>query len=97
MVTPRLTLAIFLLFQIFDGVFTFFAVRAYGFAAEANLLLATWMSLIGAGPAIIGAKIVAGACGGLLYGLRVHGPLLGVTAFYLVGVIAPWIVVLRAL
>ena len=96
-VTPRLTLVLFLLFQLCDGIFTFFVVRAYGFTAEANALLASWMALVGIGPALVGAKVLAGACGTLLYQLHVHRALFAVTALYAVAAIGPWIVVLKQL
>jgi hypothetical protein len=94
--TPHLVLAIFLVTQVFDGLFTYVAVDAYGVIAEGNLLLATWIELVGAGPAILGAKLLAAGCGVVLYSLGVRRALLGLTVFYLVAAIAPWLVVLRA-
>ena len=97
MLTPHLVLAMFLVTQAYDGLFTYVAVHAYGVMAEGNLLLATWIQLVGPGPAILGAKLLAAGCGVLLYTLGVRRALLGLTIFYAVAAIAPWLVVLRAL
>ena len=93
--TPHLVLAIFLVAQAYDGLFTYVVVDAYGVIAEGNLLLATWIDLVGAGPAILGAKLMAAACGVLLHCLGVQRALLGLTVFYAVAAIAPWLVVLQ--
>ena len=95
MATTRLILPIFLIAQACDGLFTYAAVQAYGLMAEGNLLLETWMALVGAGPAIVGAKVVAASCGVLLYWLGIHRVLLGLTVFYGVAAIGPWLVVLQ--
>lgn len=97
MLTSQLVLAIFLIAQAYDGLFTYVAVRAYGVVAEGNILLATWIELVGPGPAIFGAKLLAGSCGVLLYCLGVRRALLGLTIFYAVGAIAPWLFVLHHL
>jgi hypothetical protein len=94
-VTPHLVLAMFLIAQVFDGLFTYAAVHAYGVVAEGNMLLATWMHLVGPGPAILGAKLLAAGCGVLLYCLGVRRALVGLTMFYAVAAIVPWLVVLR--
>ncbi|MBA3270829.1 MAG: hypothetical protein H0T71_09980 [Acidobacteria bacterium] len=97
MVTPRLILSAFIIAQVCDAVFTYAAVQAYGVAAEGNVLLATWMALVGPEPALIGAKLMAAGCGVLLYCLGVHRVLLGLTIFYGVAAIGPWLMVLRQL
>jgi hypothetical protein len=91
-VTSRLTLWLFLLAQACDGVFTYIAVRAYGIIAEGNVLLATWMMLVGAGPALVGAKSMASACGVLLYRVGRRDVLLALTVVYAVAAIAPWVI-----
>jgi hypothetical protein len=93
--TPRLLLALFLVAQVFDGLFTYIAVRAFGLLMEGNVLLATWMSLVGPGPALIGAKLLAAGCGIILYWLDVRRALLAVTVFYGVVAIGPWLFVLH--
>jgi hypothetical protein len=93
MVLSRLTLLLFLTAQGFDGLFTYVAVHAYGVHAEGNMLIATWMALVGPGAALFGAKTVAGACGLLLYARGLHRTLSLLTVLYLIGAIGPWLVV----
>ncbi len=69
---PRLVILLFLVAQGWDGIFTYVAVHAYGITAEGNAIIATWMHLIGPVPALIGAKLLAGLCGVLLYVRGVH-------------------------
>ena len=86
-------LLLFLVAQGWDGVFTYIAVGAHGLAAEGNVLLATWMALVGPAPALLGAKLLAVSCGVLLYALGVHRVLAGLTILYAVGAIGPWILI----
>lgn len=92
----RLTLLLFLAAQGWDGIFTYVAVDAYGLGAEGNLLVATWMGLLGPAPALVGAKLGAAACGILLYMLGEHRALAALTVFYAVGAIVPWILIFQA-
>lgn len=85
----------FLVAQACDGFFTYVAVEAYGHMAEGNMLLETWMRLVGPEPAIVGAKLLAGGCGLFLYCLGLHRVLFGLTLFYGVAAIGPWLVTLR--
>ena len=91
----RLLLALFLITQACDGLFTYVVVDAFGPIAEGNLLLATWITLVGPEPAILGAKMLAGAGGVLLYCQGLHRVLLGLTLFYNVFAIAPWLFTLQ--
>jgi hypothetical protein len=93
MVASRLMLLLFLAAQAFDGLFTYAAVHAYGLPAEGNILIATWIGLIGPVPAIFAAKILAGACGVLLYLRGVHRTLAVLTMLYAIGAVGPWLVV----
>jgi hypothetical protein len=93
MVASRLVLLLFLTAQGFDGLFTYTAVHAYGLHAEGNILIATWMALVGPAAALFGAKTVA--CGGglLLYARGMHRTLFLLTIVYIVGAVAPWLMV----
>lgn len=93
----RLVLLLFLIAQLCDGLFTYVAVSAFGLAAEGNLLLATWMGLVGPAPALLGAKMLAVGCGILLYIKGVHRTLALLTIFYAVGAVGPWLLVLSRL
>jgi hypothetical protein len=93
MVLSRVMLLLFLTAQGFDGLFTYTAVHAYGLHAEGNVLIATWIALVGPAAALFGAKTVAGACGVLLYARGMHRTLSLLTMLYAVGAIGPWLVV----
>lgn len=92
----RLVLLLFLLAQLFDGVFTYVAVSAVGFHAEGNVLLKTWMGLVGPGPTLVAAKLIAGAAGVLVYCHGMHRLLAGLTMLYALVAIGPWLAVYRA-
>ena len=89
---PRLTLALFLVAQLFDGLLTYFAVGALGPDVEGNALLATWITMVGPAAALVGAKGAASLCGVLLYARGVHRGLMLLTFLYLVAAIGPWLV-----
>jgi hypothetical protein len=93
MVASRVMLLLFLAAQGFDALFTYTAVSAYGLHAEGNVLIATWMALVGPAVALCGAKTVACACGVFLYVRGMHRTLSLLTAVYGLGAIGPWMVV----
>ncbi len=95
MVPSRLVLLLFLTAQAWDGIFTFVAVGVHGIAAEGNILLASWMWLVGPAPALVGAKLLASGGGILLYVCGVHRLLAGLTLLYAVAAIVPWLIVFR--
>ena len=88
---PRLWLAIFIVLQVADGMLTYAAIDLFGTSAEGNPLLSTWIMLTGAAPALVGAKLMACACGAVLYVAGVHRVLLGLSALYLFGAVVPWL------
>ena len=95
--TPRVILLVFLLLQLFDGVLTYTAVAVLGVVNEGNVLLATAMHAIGAGPTLVGAKTLASACGFLLYVRGFYAILSALTALYLLVAITPWLMVFHSL
>ena len=88
---PRLWLAIFLVLQCADGVLTYAAVDIFGPSAEGNPLLVAWIAVAGALPAVFGAKLLACACGAVLYATGVHYILLGLTTLYFFAAVLPWL------
>ena len=88
---PRLWLALFVMLQMADGVLTYAAVERFGASAEGNPLLATWILMAGAAPALLGAKLMACACGGVLYAAGVHRDLAGLAALYFFAAVVPWL------
>jgi len=96
-VGPRLLLIVFIVLQAADGWLTYEAVNRFGLSAEGNPILTTWMHLTGPGPAMVGAKLTAIACGAVLYATGVHRVLGGLTALYLFGAVIPWLQIFAAL
>jgi hypothetical protein len=94
MAPARLILIVFVVLQEADGLITYSAVTIFGPHAEGNPLLETWMHVAGPGPALLGAKLLACACGVLLYTLGIRRTLAALTAFYVVAGIGPWLHVL---
>ena len=92
----RLVLLVFLVLQVSDGLLTYAAVSVFGTAAEGNPLIQTWMHLIGAGPTLLGAKLLASGCGVALYALRVKKTLAALTALYAVAAVGPWLRILSS-
>jgi hypothetical protein len=90
----RLTLALFLVCQATDGFLTYFAISVFGQAIEGNPILATWMTLAGAGPTLVVAKLGACACGVILYTHGTHRALASLTALYLLIAVGPWLYLL---
>jgi uncharacterized membrane protein len=95
MAVSRLVLLLFLVAQACDGIFTYVAVSALGLGAEGNLVLSTWMGLVGPAPTLFTAKFLAAAGGLLLYAYGVHRVLAGLTLMYGVAAVGPWLVILR--
>ena len=88
---------IFVLAQVLDGILTYIGVSRLGIEIEANVLLATWMHLIGAPTALLGAKLMACGCGYILYRTAWHRPL-AITAGLCLGVaVIPWIGIVATL
>jgi hypothetical protein len=82
---------LFVLLQFADGVLTYAAVQRFGAGAEGNPILATWIVVTGALPALVFAKLLACACGGVLYAAGVHRVLAGLSALYLLAAVVPWL------
>ena len=88
---PRLILLLFLVAQLVDGLFTYVAVSVYGPGAEANVILAVWMAIIGPAPTLLVAKTVAAGAGVLVYRQGFHGLLAALTAVYATVAVGPWL------
>jgi hypothetical protein len=88
---PRLTLLLFLTFQIADGIITYAATSVFGTLAEGNPILVTWMHVVGIGPTLLGAKLLACAGGYLLYTRRVNVGLAALTLWYAIAAVIPWL------
>jgi hypothetical protein len=84
----------FLLAQAADGALTFVGVRHLGLAVEANPLIAWLIASFGEAGALTGAKLVAGGFGIALHLSAVHKVVAGLTLFYVVVAVLPWIAIL---
>jgi hypothetical protein len=89
-------LLVFLLAQCLDGVFTYVGVKTYGIGVEANPLIAGLMAYVGHGPALMGAKSIAGLLGIGLHVGQVHSAVALLAVFYLAVAVFPWISILFA-
>jgi hypothetical protein len=87
-------LVLFLLAQVLDGALTYVGVVTFGRSIEANPLLAWLMGAVGDGPAVTGAKLVAGSCGIALHLTAVHRIVAVLTLFYLTVAVLPWATIL---
>ena len=87
-------LILFLIAQLLDGVFTYLGVTTHGTAVEANPILGWLMASVGAGPALAGAKLLAGSFGVALHMIQVHGIMALLTALYFGVAVVPWVQVL---
>ncbi len=79
----------FLIVQALDGGLTYLGVRL-GVAHEANPLLDWMMRSLGQGPALAGAKMLAGSCGIALHLTAGHRAVAALTGLYLAAAIVPW-------
>ena len=66
----RLVLLLFLAAQFWDGMFTWVAVDSHGVIAEGNVVLATWMVLVGPRPRLLAPRSCGAAAGGVLLYVR---------------------------
>jgi hypothetical protein len=89
-----LVFGIFLLAQVLDGLLTYAGLSLLGTQVEANVLLTTWMDLIGTPATIVGAKVLACACGYVLYYTAWHRPLAITAGLYIGVAVIPWCAVL---
>jgi hypothetical protein len=83
-------LAAFLVAQVLDGVLTYIGVQMFGRGMEANPLLSTLMYMIGPGPTLAGAKIVAGTCALALHMASVHSVLAVLALVSYLFAVLPW-------
>jgi len=81
---------VFVLTQIFDGIFTYYGVKIFGMGIEANPLIVLIMSSWGVGLGLVLVKTLGLILGSSLYKVGFHNLVLVLTIFYLVIVVMPW-------
>ena len=92
----RLVFTIFIVLQVSDGLITYGAVSVFGTSAEGNPLIQSWIHLVGAGPTLFGAKLLACGCGAVLYAIGIRKTLAALTALYLFAAVGPWLRILSS-
>lgn len=83
-----------MLAQVLDGFLTYVGITLLGRDVEANILLTTWMDVVGMPATLVGAKALACACGYLLYRTDWHRPLAITAGLYIGVAVVPWCVAL---
>jgi hypothetical protein len=91
-----LVLAIFLVTQVLDGSLTYWGVSRFGLDVELNFYLAWFMGAVGAGPALVGAKALACACGVILFQTASHRTLAAATGWCIGFAVVPWVLLATA-
>jgi uncharacterized membrane protein len=86
----------FVVVQALDGVMSYVGLRTLGPWMEANPLVAWHVSAVGPAAALLGAKLIAVACGMVLYFMARHRTLAVLTLAYVVFAVGPWLRVLSA-
>ncbi len=84
----------FLCMQAGDGVLTYVGQVVWGPGAEGNPFVAALMSLVGAGPALAGVKLLAGSLGIVLHLFGAHRVVALLAAIYLGLAVVPWMTLL---
>jgi len=87
----RLVMGIFLATQFLDGVLTYWGVSRFGVQLEFNSWLATLMTSIGPGTALLAAKGLACLCGFVLFATTSFRVLAIATGWCLGFAVIPWI------
>ena len=90
----RAALIAFFATQLFDGMLTYVGVATFGPTAEGTPIVATYLSVLGAGTALIAVKTFASACAILLYFNQRHRELAALAILYGAAAVWPWMTLL---
>ena len=91
-----IVLALFILTQVLDGALTYWGVSQFGIGIESNTYLASLMQSIGIAPALIAAKVLAVACGVVLFSTTSFRVLAVATGWCIGFAVVPWLVLFTA-
>jgi len=80
----------FVVAQALDGTLTYLGIATFGAGAEANPVVAWYVSAFGAGVGLAAVKSIAIACAATLHLNARHRILGGLTVLYLAGAVLPW-------
>lgn len=90
---PSLALAVFAVVQCADAWLTAFGIARFGPGIEGNPILAFYVATFGAST-VVGAKLIAVACGAVLHLFARQAVLVVLTAAYVAFAVVPWLCVL---
>lgn len=90
---PPLALAVFAAVQCADAWCTAVGIARFGPGIEGNPILAFYVAAFGAST-VVGAKLIAVACGAVLHLFARQAVLVVLTAAYVVFAVVPWLCVL---
>ena len=80
----------FVVAQALDGALTYLGIAAFGTAAEANPVVAWYVSAFGPGIGLAAVKAMAIACAATLHVNDRHRTLGGLTVLYVGAAVVPW-------
>jgi hypothetical protein len=80
----------FIVAQALDGALTYLGIAAFGTSAEANPVVAWYVSAFGPGVGLAAVKAMAIACAAMLHLNDRHRTLGGLTALYVGAALVPW-------
>ena len=80
----------FVVVQALDGALTYLGIATFGASAEANPVVAWYVSVFGPGVGLAAVKGIAVACAAALHLNDRHRTLGGLTVLYVAGAVVPW-------
>jgi Domain of unknown function (DUF5658) len=84
------TLVAFIIAQALDGILTYVGITTFGTSAEANPVVAWYVTMFGAGVGLAAVKGMAIACAAALHLNARHLILGGLTLLYIAAAVVPW-------
>src|SRR5262249_13445272 len=80
----------FVVAQALDSALTSLGIATFGTSAEANPVVAWYVSMFGPGIGLAAVKAIAVGCAAALHLNARHRTLGGLTLFYMAGAVVPW-------
>lgn len=87
----NIAIVVFVMTQFLDGMFTYWAVSAWGLSVEGNPLVSWIMSVMGISLGLISIKLMAVGFGLLLFHQGVHNAVIFLSVLYLWVAVIPWV------
>jgi hypothetical protein len=80
----------FIVAQALDGALTYLGIATFGASAEANPVVAWYVSALGVAAGLAVVKALAIGCALTLHAMERHGIVAGLTVLYLAVAVVPW-------